>query len=414
MKIFCKAYSLLLLIFIINFNLVYGELLGEKYFNSKVEFYFKSNNISMENISDKNIIEKFEIIKEYDYYKDIELLKHLKNKTYSMAFNEDKKKSFCIIIKMEISEYLNSSFYKNKNFEEETIQGVSTYYFLGEKEIIYTYIESELYLSNNISMFFEIMNNVSYAKDNLADFKNFNTIKPDSNNFEYFYYKKEENNIKNYISKAFSIKKDIKGMEKLYYIPDLNYIETEKKYNFSDFIPNKINEIYYGKDFEIISKSLVEKFDFITGNQILKNSKINENIDLLYDEIVVKVKNEENKEYFIVYFKKDIFNIINKIKTIYEKELFYEKKLEYVKEENEENLYSFKIPLFDKKVYMGVLKENYIIVTEDKKIYEDLKVGKYYNFKYVNISNKEEYYENFINGSKKYSEKGKNYIKEIF
>jgi len=385
-----------------------AEAIGEKYFSKKTDFYFLSNGADIFNINDENIKKYNSFILDYDYYKGIEISKYLKNREYAVSFigKESKNNIFVVAIKMGLDEFLNGNFYKNKNFEEESMQGINTYYAYGQKEMVYSYRQGVLYISNNITYFLEVMNNISYSQNTLSDDFIFNKILNTFDNYSYYYFFRKEGVVKKHKYTAFSIKKNDETTEKMYYVPDLNYKDAEKIYNFSDFVPDKINGIQHGNTLNIIIENIKNKYEFITENKEMEN-KI-EKVSF-FRGIILAVTKDNNDEYYAVYIESDIETFVNEIKEAYENLLFYDKKLELNKEDG---LYWFEIPVLGQKLYIGLVREKYVVITYKKEIYDDIKSGKYYNYNYLKLSNEKEYSENFVTESKKIIEIDVNLIKE--
>jgi len=403
-----KLYVLFIIgICMLNFNFILAECVGEREFSSKTKLYINSKE-NIDNIEDDRIKDKLNIIREYENYRDIEIFKYLKHREYAIAFSGENFQNFAIIFRIDNSDFIASNYYENKKFDKENIQGVTTYYNIIGREFAYTYVDNLLYLSNNINIFFDIMNNVSYPKNNLQKNEFYNKYKPESDDYKYFYYIDEGGIIKNYDYNSKIIIISENKNEVIYSTnnPEINV--DSKTYNFSDFIPNKIEEIYYGRDMGIVIKDLKEKYSYIVD----KDSIHLKNNNLFIDDIVVKVGINEDESYILIYSAYNKNNLIEKVRKIYENEFFYNRKLNFETDEN--GVRYLNIPLFDKKIYVEYIKPNYLIITENKNIYDNIVMEKYYNYDYSYLSNKKEYYENYLTGEKNIFEIGNDYIREIF
>lgn len=381
------------MIFTLSVLSIYCEDIGENIFTQQTDFYIVSKTKSLNDIKDENFEKYKKFLEKYDMYKGTSLTKVIENNEFAFAFSgKDENLKFAVISKIKLSDYITSGFYENINFEEENIQMASTYYITGAQEYIYSYIDGYLYASNNISLFFEIMNNLAYSKENLGTEHSFFVTMPKTDDFEYKYYMKKDGNIKGSKYKAFSVENKRNEISIYYYLPEFNDVDASKTYNFSDFIPETLYSIYYGSSLRIVQEQIQNEFKFIDSNEI-EQIKITDQ----FQGMVANVVDNNKNQYLVINSDANKEDILNKIKKIYESLLLYNDTIELA---NEEDLYWINLPLLEKKIYMGIIRENYIVITDDLEVYNNVKSGKYYNYNYSRLSSDEYYFENFMTEEK--------------
>jgi len=378
---------LIVMIFTLSVLSIYCEDIGENIFTQQTDFYIVSKTKSLNDIKDENFEKYKKFLEKYDMYKGTSLTKVIENNEFAFAFSgKDENLKFAVISKIKLSDYITSGFYENINFEEENIQMASTYYITGAQEYIYSYIDGYLYASNNISLFFEIMNNLAYSKENLGTEHSFFVTMPKTDDFEYKYYMKKDGNIKGSKYKAFSVENKRNEISIYYYLPEFNDVDASKTYNFSDFIPETLYSIYYGSSLRIVQEQIQNEFKFIDSNEI-EQIKITDQFQGMVANVV-----DNNKNQYL--------QAGGPIPFIDGQMCPYCAGVGSLSFSNEEDLYWINLPLLEKKIYMGIIRENYIVITDDLEVYNNVKSGKYYNYNYSRLSSDEYYFENFMTEEK--------------
>lgn len=362
-----------------------AENLGENIFLKSSDFYFTSKKVNIFELKNKELELAQKILNKYKNYKGLDLESLLYEREYAFAMNQSK---IMMIVKLSTMSFMDSEFYNNSKFENDFLESINTYYVLGENQFIYAYNNGKLFLSNDITTFFEtIKNQEKVINDDEIFYKLMNKYEAADENYKYY---------KNYIEPVLKNKYEIKNeagygfeteIKKFYYIGEKETEINLETINFADVIDKEVKvEVY--SNIDKLRKMLNEEFSII---QMQMEEKIYDDLQKKVKVLVNVIAKEGN--YMILYVENDAEQILQEIKNEYEKAFFYNEKINL----GTEKIKRIKIPILDINKYIYIKNNSYIIIGDNKKILENIMIGKYYNFNYSNIGTDGNIYEKKIN-----------------
>lgn len=377
--------KVIVLTFLIFSSILFAENLGDKLFLEDANFYFISNGKNIFDVNEEETKLAKEIITEYTSFKAIQLNKLTENGNYAISLNKIQEKEKIVFIKELLKEeFEKTSLFKNENLKVINFDKYKVYYSLKKNErFIYTHFEDKLYLSNNYDLFFELLTNLSDEEQKALALKDkiaFETLMNNEGEFDYKYYLVEKGSklMHNFNERAVYSKGDEKT--KYYYLSEELEEQEEKEYNFSDYILDTPDFIKIGRDLkeflDLLKKDteLVKAEDFSELEEYLKI-----NLDL-----ILHIK-KETEDYFILYTENEWTSYKERLIEEYERAFFYKKKLSVDKADS--GMLEIKIPLLDIRTYAESFQKKYLIISKNKDVFNNISIGKYYNFDYSKIKN---------------------------
>ncbi|OQY08703.1 MAG: hypothetical protein B6I28_04410, partial [Fusobacteriia bacterium 4572_132] len=296
-----------------------AENLGENIFLKSSDFYFTSKKVNIFELKNKELELAQKILNKYKNYKGLDLESLLYEREYAFAMNQSK---IMMIVKLSTMSFMDSEFYNNSKFENDFLESINTYYVLGENQFIYAYNNGKLFLSNDITTFFEtIKNQEKVINDDEIFYKLMNKYEAADENYKYY---------KNYIEPVLKNKYEIKNeagygfeteIKKFYYIGEKETEINLETINFADVIDKEVKvEVY--SNIDKLRKMLNEEFSII---QMQMEEKIYDDLQKKVKVLVNVIAKEGN--YMILYVENDAEQILQEIKNEYEKAFFYNEKI---------------------------------------------------------------------------------------
>ncbi|TDT70583.1 hypothetical protein EV215_1133 [Hypnocyclicus thermotrophus] len=355
-------------LFFVIATIAFAENFGANIFPENSYFYFYSKTENIFNILDKNFENEIDILKKNKNFKNIDIEKVIENKEYSVVFlNDGEKLKFIILVNMI---GLDKKLIESNEFETETFNGMTIKYSLGDKPYIYGYDDNYLIFSDDMNLFFWMIDtkNEKFLKDKKSFKKLMNYEEKDT---KYKYYIEKDEIIEDKVSVAKSKFLLENGEINRYYIPG-EKTNILKEYNLENIIPPQFESIEMGRNTKYMQNEIEKQLsEFYVENELF-------DFDL---NMAGKIK-YLNGTYF--FFKKD--NYLNSeqiIKKIYEKILFFNKKIEFI---DLKKYKMYEIPLLYKKIYLININD-FVVVTTENKVLQDFLNGFIKNTNFNSVEN---------------------------
>ncbi|MBZ4683900.1 MAG: hypothetical protein PWP46_1386 [Fusobacteriaceae bacterium] len=356
-------------LFFVIITVTFAENFGGNIFPENSYFYFHSKTENIFNVLDKNFENEIDVLRQNKKFKNIDIEKVIENKEYSIVFlNDGEKLNFIILVNMI---GLDKKLIESDEFETETFNGMTIKYSLGNDSYIYGYDDNYLIFSNDMNLFFWMIDtkNEKFLRDK-ESFKKLMSYEEEENT-KYKYYIEKDEIVDGKVSTAKSKILMEKGEINRYYIPG----EKEnllKEYDLTKIIPPQFKSIEMGRDTKYIEEELGKQLpEFYIENELFE-----------FDVNMAGKVEYLNGSYF--FFKKD--NYLNSeqiIKNIYEKILFFNKKIEFV----DLKKYKFyEIPLLYKKIYLLNI-DDFVVVTTENNVLQDFLNGVIKNTNFNSVEN---------------------------
>ncbi|BDU49756.1 hypothetical protein [Haliovirga abyssi] len=397
--------KIVIFMFLIMGSFIFAENLGTNIILDDAIFYYEGNNENILDLKDDTIKEYQDVLMKYKSFYDLDITK-LFESNYAISFHKRKdEKKFFIYKKIETADFVGTKFYNNKFFERDIISGMTTYYILGDNQFIYSYDSGNLYISNDIALYFEMLDNLKKEKHTLRKDKNFVNLLNYNKEYKYKYYLLQSKPIEKngYVIKKYS---EINGEKRIkrYLVDNLSEKE-EDNINLADLISGDVDRIYIGKNIQGVTSLLNDDF------KIMNYTVSKELLNYLNTNIKLAVYIEKGKDFYILLLPKENFdNSIELLRKEYEKVFFYDKKLKLLKNEYG---YEIHIPILQIDRYIDVYKNKYLILSNSSEVLKNIEIGKYYNYDYSKINLQSTIYKDFINNIDESFEVKNNIIEEI-
>ncbi|MGM0508216.1 MAG: hypothetical protein ACQERZ_03510 [Fusobacteriota bacterium] len=381
-------------IFFVISTYIFSANLGENIMPDQSELYFHSAQENIYNIKNDDLNKVKRILNKYTDFKGINLKDFIENKEYAISLIDYNK--IFMVIKAPSLEFLGSDFYNNSQFDNRFLNDINTYYNLGDDPFIYSYNDEKLYISNDISLFFDLFNYVDDDEDLKHD-EIFQKLNNEREDYKYKYFIDPENpiNIESYeVKESLTLVYEEK-VQKYYNIIQEGEEKITKRletYNFADYIPRDNMGVSIKSDFSELKEEM--RLDFNMLEKKDREFKIIKDWSKLSGFVSIKVKNgniyekdDSESDYYLIYSKEIIEEIRDNIINLYNENFFY---IDDYKIKKDEDIF---IPLFNIQKYIRIIDDNYLVITENKEVLRDIEIGKYYNYKYSHIGNDGNIYE---------------------
>lgn len=376
--------SILLLILFVQ---IYSDEVGKSIFPPDAVFYASSKNVDLfkENFLEllyfKNVMENYS---ERGTNPNI-TIEELLTGEYDIAVYQKKERALFVLVRqMTTEEYMTSKYYNNKNFKNVLQNGYSIYYSgTAANSFYYSYFGDNIYVGNDSDIFLQTLSNIKNKKRALDsdvdfkilvnkridyDFKAFSRTDDDGNLF----LKNEKNII--YVKNG-NPKKFYSGTQQ----PQASVVQG-KTVDFSDFVPDDMEKVYFGKDVGVVLNKLEKDLS------LFKYNDFEEFLSKVRPRIGNFVFGEKGNSFYFVFYSETPMEqeMRDAIMREYEKAAFlWGRRFNTLK--NGDYGYYFELPYLGMRRYTALVKGRYFVFTNNNEYLKNFFTSKYYNLNYSKI-----------------------------
>jgi|GEM_PF-3683325 len=325
-----KKKILFLLAFVFYSFIIFSKPL----LRAESEYYFVSDNINFIKLEDENLLEKINLIKNYNMINDVNLEELMDSYKYHLVFEEiDGRSDFLILFELD-TRPLPRFISNNTKFNWKKLYKDRDVAFDAKANYIYSFNKDYLIISNSMNLFFK-REEISYYKDytdllNLEDLIKLFSLDESIYNYAYLNIKEKEINFV-FDDKLVTKSINFANIDLSFENKEENLIEALVSKDSLEFIYKEQNQI-----FSYLLSKILPDFEFL---ELEDDNKLENTYAVIGKDFVYGISEFENQEEAINAFRDIVSSFV----------FFTDYKLSLGRDED---IFYIELPLIYEKVYI--------------------------------------------------------------